>query len=101
MRAIHSWSRSVGEAFHVVSPSALTLCGYAEAVAHWFGQEANLRFVSWEELCRLVPEHVTVSVFVESQGSRRTFTFRNACKNTNKIVIGPLKVGAQSPDLDI
>ena len=41
----------------MVSPSALTLRGYAEAVAQWFGQEANLRFVSWDEFCRLVPEH--------------------------------------------
>ena len=57
VRAIHSWSRSVGEAFHVVSPSAITLRGYAEEIAHWFGREANLRFVSWEEFCRLVPEH--------------------------------------------
>ena len=49
MRALNNWSRSVGESFHVVSPQALTLRGYAEAVAGWFGQEANLRFVGWEE----------------------------------------------------
>ncbi len=49
MLALHSWNASVGESFHVVSPAALTLRGYAEAVANWFGQEANLRFLPWEE----------------------------------------------------
>jgi nucleoside-diphosphate-sugar epimerase len=40
---------AVGESFHVVSPAALTLRGYAEAVAGWYGREANLRFAPWEE----------------------------------------------------
>jgi nucleoside-diphosphate-sugar epimerase len=47
--AINHWSTSVGEAFHAVSPAALTLRGYAQAVARWFGQEPNLRFVPWDE----------------------------------------------------
>ena len=42
-------SVSLGEAFHVVSPAALTLRGYAESVAHWFGQTANLKFLPWEQ----------------------------------------------------
>ena len=33
MCAIASWSASVGEAFHAVSPAAVTLRGYAEAMA--------------------------------------------------------------------
>jgi nucleoside-diphosphate-sugar epimerase len=37
-----------GESFHVVSAHALTLRGYAEAVAGWFGQPARLSFRSWE-----------------------------------------------------
>jgi nucleoside-diphosphate-sugar epimerase len=48
-QAVNQWSAAVGESFHVVSPAALTLRGYAEAVAGWFGQEARLRFVPWEE----------------------------------------------------
>jgi nucleoside-diphosphate-sugar epimerase len=55
--AIQQWSASVGEAFHVASPNALTLRGYAESVASWFGKAATLRFVSWDDFCRLVPEH--------------------------------------------
>jgi nucleoside-diphosphate-sugar epimerase len=49
MQAISHWSAAVGESFHVVSPAALTLRGYAEAVAGWFGQPARLRFQTWEE----------------------------------------------------
>jgi nucleoside-diphosphate-sugar epimerase len=49
MQAIAHWSAAVGEAFHVVSPAAVTLHGYAEAVASWFGQEADLRYLPWEE----------------------------------------------------
>ncbi|WP_273846112.1 NAD-dependent epimerase/dehydratase family protein [Rubrobacter calidifluminis] len=49
VRALSSWSASVGESFHVVSPQAVTLRGYAEAVAGWFGREAHLRFVPFEE----------------------------------------------------
>jgi nucleoside-diphosphate-sugar epimerase len=55
-RAIERWSASVGEAFHVVSPAALTLRGYARAVASWFDQEARLTFLPWEEWRRTVTE---------------------------------------------
>ncbi len=47
--ALHNWSVAVGESFHTVSPAALTLRGYAEAVAGWFGTSARLSFTSWEE----------------------------------------------------
>jgi nucleoside-diphosphate-sugar epimerase len=49
MGALTHWSGAVGESFHVVSPAALTLRGYAEAMAAWFGQPARLRFLAWEE----------------------------------------------------
>jgi nucleoside-diphosphate-sugar epimerase len=38
----------VGESFHVVSPAALTLRGYAERMAAWFGREPNLRFMPFD-----------------------------------------------------
>ena len=47
-QAINHWSTAVGESFHVVSPAALTLRGYAEAIAAWFGQPAHLEFLPWE-----------------------------------------------------
>lgn len=49
MQAIANWRASVGESFHVVSPAAVTLRGFAEAAASWFGQEANLRYLPWDE----------------------------------------------------
>jgi nucleoside-diphosphate-sugar epimerase len=56
MCAIQHWNTSVGEAFHTLSPAALTLRGFAEAVAGWFGQEAKLEFVPWETFCQRVSE---------------------------------------------
>jgi nucleoside-diphosphate-sugar epimerase len=56
VRALDNWSVAVGESFHVVSPAALTLRGYAEAVAGLFGREARLRFVPWDEWRRGVSE---------------------------------------------
>lgn len=49
VRALQLWPRAVGQSFHVVSPAALTLIGYAEAVAAWYGQEARLQFQPWDE----------------------------------------------------
>ena len=56
VRALDSWGVAVGESFHVVSPAALTLRGYAEAVAGWFGEPTRLRFVPWEEWRESVSE---------------------------------------------
>jgi nucleoside-diphosphate-sugar epimerase len=55
-RALTHWGAAVGESFHVVSPSAVTLRGYAEAVAAWFGQQARLRFLPWPEWQATVSE---------------------------------------------
>jgi nucleoside-diphosphate-sugar epimerase len=54
--ALAHHSAVVGESFHVVSSAALTLRGYAEAMAAWFGQPANLRFLPWEEWKKNVSE---------------------------------------------
>lgn len=48
-RALACWGAAVGESFHVASPAAMTLRGYAEAVASWFGQGARLTFLPWPE----------------------------------------------------
>jgi nucleoside-diphosphate-sugar epimerase len=56
MQALANRSGAVGESFHVVSPAAVTLHGYAEAVAAWFGQPAHLRFLPWEEWRATVSE---------------------------------------------
>jgi nucleoside-diphosphate-sugar epimerase len=56
MKAMQYRSVSLGESFHTVSPAALTLRGYAEAVAMWFGKEANLKFLPYEEWKHTVSE---------------------------------------------
>ncbi len=59
IKAINNWSTSVGESFHVVSPSAITLRGFAHAVARWFGHaKANIEFLPWEEFRKLVDKEV-------------------------------------------
>jgi nucleoside-diphosphate-sugar epimerase len=54
--ALAHWGAAVGESFHVVSPAAVTLRGYAEAVATWFGQPARLTFLPWPEWRAAVTE---------------------------------------------
>jgi nucleoside-diphosphate-sugar epimerase len=55
-RAMECRSVAVGESFHVASPAAITLRGYAEAVARWFGREANLQYLPWPEWRRGVAD---------------------------------------------
>ena len=47
--AVQNRSAALGQSFHVVAASALTLRGYAEQMANWFHQQARLRFLPWEE----------------------------------------------------
>jgi nucleoside-diphosphate-sugar epimerase len=54
MQAIANRSVSIGESFHTVSPAAVTLRGYAEAMAAWFGQSAQLEYQPWESWCETV-----------------------------------------------
>lgn len=53
-QAIANWSAAVGESFHVVSSAAVTLRGYAEAMADWFGEPARLKYLPWDEWCKTV-----------------------------------------------
>ena len=54
--ALNNWNNAVGESFHIVSSQALTLRGYANAVGKWFGKEARLTFLPWEEWKHTVSE---------------------------------------------
>lgn len=49
VRAIYNRSAAVSEAFNAVSPQALNLRGYAEAMFRWFGHEPKLRFQPFDE----------------------------------------------------
>jgi nucleoside-diphosphate-sugar epimerase len=56
MQAIANRSVAIGESFHAVSPAAVTLRGYAEAMGAWLGQPAQLVFQPWESWCKTVSE---------------------------------------------
>jgi nucleoside-diphosphate-sugar epimerase len=47
--AVANPDRAVGESFHVCSPAAMTLRGYAEAFAAHSGRRARLAFLPWDE----------------------------------------------------
>jgi nucleoside-diphosphate-sugar epimerase len=57
IKAIDNRNRALGESFHIVSEQALTLRGYATAMAAWFGKEARLRFLPWDKWKDTVTEH--------------------------------------------
>jgi len=63
VRAVARRSAAIGESFHVVSRAALTLRGYAEAMAEWFGRKAQLRFLGWEEWRHTVAEKDAVATW--------------------------------------
>jgi nucleoside-diphosphate-sugar epimerase len=49
MGAIGSWNAAIGEAFNAVSPQAINLRGYAEAMYRWFGHEPRLSYLPFPE----------------------------------------------------
>lgn len=56
IKAIHNRNNAIGESFHIVSSQALTLRGYANAMAAWFGQEPKIGFLGWEQWKKTVSE---------------------------------------------
>jgi nucleoside-diphosphate-sugar epimerase len=77
--ALERRSVAVGESFHVASDGALTLRGFAQTFAQWFGQEADLRFVPFEEFrqantaenAEATWEHISRSPSVSIDKARR------------------------------
>jgi nucleoside-diphosphate-sugar epimerase len=60
--AVERQDAASGEAFIVVAPTALNVRGYAEIAAGWFGQQAEVQPVGWEEFRRsTTPEHAEAS----------------------------------------
>lgn len=61
-KAIQRREAAAGEDFNIVAPSALTVRGYLEIAASWFGQEPNSEMVSWEDFRKTTtPEHADTS----------------------------------------
>jgi len=56
IKAIQNWKAAVGESFHLVSPAAVTLRGYAEHVSAWFARKPHLSFLAWKQWKETVSE---------------------------------------------
>ena len=56
VRAVEHPEAAIGESFHVVSPAAMTLRGYAEGMADWFGVAPRLEFAPYAEWRRDVAD---------------------------------------------
>jgi len=75
---------AIGSSFHVVAGQAMTLRGLAAGVAAWFGREAVLEFVDWEEFARRVGaenagatrEHVSRSIAASIERARDVLGYR-------------------------
>jgi nucleoside-diphosphate-sugar epimerase len=63
MCALTNPGSAIGENFHAVSPAALTLRGYAEEMAAWFGQTAKLKFMPWEDWRKTVSEQDAIQTW--------------------------------------
>ena len=81
---VSHWGNAVGESFNAVSERAVTLRGFADAVAGWFGREANLRFVEWDEWqkgksaeeIRLTGDHISHSPNHSIEKAERLLAYR-------------------------
>ncbi|MHC8606767.1 NAD-dependent epimerase/dehydratase family protein [Paenarthrobacter ureafaciens] len=48
-KAVEHRGAAAGEDFNIVAPSALSSRGFAEIAAGWFGREADLESITWDE----------------------------------------------------
>jgi nucleoside-diphosphate-sugar epimerase len=62
-KAIENRNRALGESFHIVSEQAITLRGYASAMAAFFGQKENLSFLPWDNWKKTVSEEVAAATW--------------------------------------
>ncbi|MET9275908.1 NAD(P)-dependent oxidoreductase [Kribbella sp. NPDC003557] len=57
-QAIDHRDKAAGEDYNIVAPTALTVRGYAEVAAGWFGRTATLEPVTWDEFrSSTTPDH--------------------------------------------
>jgi nucleoside-diphosphate-sugar epimerase len=55
--AVEHRDQAAGESFHVTAATSLTVRGFAQIAAGWFGQAASLRSVSWSEFRAGMADH--------------------------------------------
>lgn len=56
VNAIENRQNAIGESFNIVSNRAVTLKEYANEMAKWFGQDANISFLPWDKWKETVTE---------------------------------------------
>ena len=78
MLALQNWNAAQGESFHAVSPAALTLRGFAEAAAGWFGRKAVLRFLPMEEYAQTVSAEDASSTFAHLEHSPNCYSIEKS-----------------------
>lgn len=44
-------NQALGESFHAVAPTAITMRGLAEKMYLWFGKEPSIEYLPWKEWC--------------------------------------------------
>jgi nucleoside-diphosphate-sugar epimerase len=60
--AVERHDAAAGEDFNILAPTALSVRGYADIAAAWFGQTATLESVTWEQFREITtPEHADAS----------------------------------------
>jgi nucleoside-diphosphate-sugar epimerase len=91
--AVSHWPDAVGESFHVCSPAAVSMIGYAESVASWYGREARVRFLPWEEWrsrvseedARVTWDHIARSPSYSIDKARRLLDYQPAYRSLEAI----------------
>jgi nucleoside-diphosphate-sugar epimerase len=56
IKALLGWRNSVGEAFFIVSPAAMTLRGFSEGLAQRFGSHPSIQYRPFDEWILTLPE---------------------------------------------
>src|SRR5258708_29931729 len=67
--AIDRGQAVVGRSYYVVSDAPLTLRGFAEEIARWFGAEPVLRFLPWEDWAGAVKDDYRAATWERLAGS--------------------------------
>jgi nucleoside-diphosphate-sugar epimerase len=83
MAALQAGGVSFGQGFHATAGRAVTLTGYAEEVARWYGRRANLRYQPFEEWkigrdekdVALTADHINRSPNASMEKARRLLGF--------------------------
>ena len=89
----------VGQAFHIVSPRALTLRGYAERIAAFLGQPAKLAFLPFEQWkdtvserdARVTFDHIAHSPNCSIEKARRLLGYNprySSCEAVQESIAG-------------